>query len=149
MEQGHSWENKLHTHTHTHYVIQGSLVAHLIKNPSANTGDRLQCRRPSFDPWVRKIPWRRKWQPLQHSCLENPMDRGAGGLQSMGSQRVRHDLATKQQQHAYTRIHTHTLLVLFLWKTLRHWQSFTSRSKLDLSREAHNKIHHTVASGCP
>ena len=20
-----------------------------------------QCRRPRFDPWVRKIPWRRKW----------------------------------------------------------------------------------------
>ena len=27
----------------------------------------------------------------QYSCLENPMDRGACGLQSMGSQRVRHD----------------------------------------------------------
>ena len=25
----------------------------------------LQCRRPRFDPWVRKIPWRRKW--LSHS----------------------------------------------------------------------------------
>ena len=24
---------------------------------------RLQCRRPAFDPWVGKIPWRRKWQP--------------------------------------------------------------------------------------
>ena len=23
----------------------------------------LQCRRPGFDPWVRKIPWKRKWQP--------------------------------------------------------------------------------------
>ena len=23
----------------------------------------LQCRRLGFDPWVRKIPWRRKWQP--------------------------------------------------------------------------------------
>ena len=22
----------------------------------------LQCRRPRFDPWVRKIPWRKKWQ---------------------------------------------------------------------------------------
>ena len=25
--------------------------------------------------------------PLQYSCLENPMDRGAGRLQSMGSQK--------------------------------------------------------------
>ena len=23
----------------------------------------LQCRKPRFDPWVRKIPWWRKWQP--------------------------------------------------------------------------------------
>ena len=22
-----------------------------------------QYRRPSFDPWVGKMPWRRKWQP--------------------------------------------------------------------------------------
>ena len=27
----------------------------LIKNP---------CRRPRFDPWVGKIPWRSKWQPI-------------------------------------------------------------------------------------
>ena len=23
----------------------------------------LQCWRPGFSPWVRKVPWRRKWQP--------------------------------------------------------------------------------------
>ena len=23
----------------------------------------LQCRKPRFDPWVQKIPWRREWQP--------------------------------------------------------------------------------------
>ena len=23
-----------------------------------------QCRGPGFDPWVRKIPWRREWQPI-------------------------------------------------------------------------------------
>ena len=23
---------------------------------------------------IRKIPWRREWCPLQHSCLENTMD---------------------------------------------------------------------------
>jgi len=22
-----------------------------------------RCRRPGFDPWLGKIPWRRKWQP--------------------------------------------------------------------------------------
>ena len=37
----------------------------------------LQCRRHRFDPSIRKIPWRRAWQPLQYSRLENSMDRGA------------------------------------------------------------------------
>ena len=23
----------------------------------------LQCGRPGFDPWIGKIPWRRKWHP--------------------------------------------------------------------------------------
>ena len=32
--------------------------------------------------------------PLQYSCLENPMDRGAGGVQSMEWQRVGHDWVT-------------------------------------------------------
>ena len=31
-----------------------------------------------FNPWVKKIPWSRKWQPAPvFSCLENSMDRGA------------------------------------------------------------------------
>ena len=30
-----------------------------VKNPPANAGDK----RLGFDPWVGKIPWRRKWQP--------------------------------------------------------------------------------------
>ena len=29
-----------------------------------------RCRRQGFDPWVGKIPWRRKWQPA-------PVDRGS------------------------------------------------------------------------
>ena len=33
-----------------------------------------KCR---FDPWVRKIPWEGNGNPLQYSCLENPIDRGA------------------------------------------------------------------------
>ena len=36
-----------------------SLVAQLVKNSPANAGNV----RHGFDPWVRKIPQRRKWQP--------------------------------------------------------------------------------------
>ena len=32
--------------------------------------------RCGFDPWIRRIPWSRKCNPNQYSCLENPMDQG-------------------------------------------------------------------------
>ena len=41
------------------------LVALVVKNQLANAGDV----RHMFDPWVRKIPWRRKWQPTPVFCL--------------------------------------------------------------------------------
>ena len=33
--------------------------------------------RRGFDPWVGKIPGGGHGNPLQYSCLENPMERGA------------------------------------------------------------------------
>ena len=32
----------------------------MVENLPANSGDK---RRHQFDAWVRKIPWRRAWQP--------------------------------------------------------------------------------------
>ena len=58
-----------------------------------------RCKRHRFNAWVRKIPWRRKWQPTpvflprESAWTEEP-----GGLQSMESQRAGHNPA-----------HTHTL----------------------------------------
>ena len=40
----------------------------------------LQCRslrRHGFNPCIRKIPWRRAWQPTLVFLPENPMDKGA------------------------------------------------------------------------
>ena len=37
-----------------------------------------QCRKPEFDPWVRRISWRKACNPLHYSCLENPMGWGIG-----------------------------------------------------------------------
>ena len=36
-----------------------------------------QCRRPRFDPGLGRSPGEGNGNPLQDSCLENPMDRGA------------------------------------------------------------------------
>ena len=44
------------------------------KESAFNAGD---IRRLGFDPWVAKIPWGEHGNPLQYSCLENTMDRGA------------------------------------------------------------------------
>ena len=45
-----------------------------------------------------KSPREGKGNPLQYYCLGNLKDRGAGGPKSMGYKRVRHNLATKQEQ---------------------------------------------------
>ena len=46
------------------------------------------------DPWVGKIPWKRKWQPTPEVSPGESWTEEPGGLQSMGPQRVKHDLVT-------------------------------------------------------
>ena len=57
------------------YVKLGaSQVVLVVKNPPANVGD---IRTTSLSPWLERLPGGGHGNPLQHSCLENPMDRGA------------------------------------------------------------------------
>ena len=41
--------------------------------------------------WSGRPPWWGPVNPLQYSCLENPMDREAWPAMSLGLQRIRHD----------------------------------------------------------
>ena len=66
------------------------------KNPSANAGDTGSV------PGSGRCPGEGHGNPLQYSCLENPRDRGAWQATVYGVTRVRHNLATKQQQQKYT-----------------------------------------------
>ena len=50
------------------------LVALVVKNPPANAGD---ARDVGSIPGLGKSPGEGNGNPLQHSCLENPTDRGA------------------------------------------------------------------------
>ena len=60
------------------------------------------CRRYGFNPWVRKIPWRRKWQPSPVFLPgESHGQRSLAGYNPWGRQRVRHDLAIKQPLAKY------------------------------------------------
>ena len=63
-------------------------VALVVKNLSANAGDITDL---SSVLRSERSPGEGHSNPLQYSCLENPMDRGVGGLQSIGSHRVGHD----------------------------------------------------------
>ena len=60
----------------------------MVKNPPANPGD---IRDPGSIPGSGKVPGGGYDNPLQYSCLENPVDREPGRLQSVGSCRVGRD----------------------------------------------------------
>ena len=63
-----------------------SQVVQWVKNPPAM--QEAQVR----DPWIRKTPWRRAWQPTPIFLpRESPWTEEPGELQSTGSQRVKYD----------------------------------------------------------
>ena len=49
-------------------------MALVVKNPPANEGE---IKDPGFIPGLGRSPGGGQGNPLQYSCLENPMDRGA------------------------------------------------------------------------
>ena len=60
----------------------------MVKNPPANAGD---VRDVGLIPGLGRSPGKGHGNSLQYSCLGNVMDRGAGGLRFIGSQKVGHD----------------------------------------------------------
>ena len=66
-----------------------------------------QCRRHErcgFDPWVRKILWRRAWQnPLQYSYLENP--HGQRSLEGYSPWGCKESDTTERLRTAQYRLH--------------------------------------------
>ena len=60
----------------------------VVKNPPAK----------QFDPWVGKIPWRRKWTPTPVFLPgKSHGQRSLVGYSPWGHKRVRNNLVTKQQ----------------------------------------------------
>ena len=73
-----------------------SLVVLVVKNPPANAGDAKDM--DFFFPGSERSPGERKWQSTPVFLLGNPMDRGAWQATVHRVVKVRHDIATKQQQ---------------------------------------------------
>ena len=70
-------------------LIQGFLCRSAGKESACNAGDLGSI------PGSGRSPGEGNGNPLQYSCLENPMDRGAWQATVHGFTRVRHNLATK------------------------------------------------------
>jgi len=74
--------------------------ARLMYLPRWLSGKESACqsrrhRRCRFNPWVRKIPWRRKWQPTPVFLPgKSHRQRSLTGYSPWGHRRARRDLAT-------------------------------------------------------
>ena len=80
------------TQIHVHWVSDAIQPSHSLSSPSLPAFNLSQHQ--GLFRWVSSSYREGNDNPLQYSCLENPMDGGACGLQSMGSLRVGHDWTT-------------------------------------------------------
>ena len=80
-------------------------VYRLFPSGASGKESACQCRRHKrrrFDPWVRKILCRKKWQPTPVFLSGKiPRTEKPGGLQSMGLQKESH--TTEATEHALGR----------------------------------------------
>ena len=90
------------------YIIRTSYQRPLCRDsgfPSGASGKESICqwrrhKRHGFNPWIRKIPWRREWQPTP-ILLPGEWTEELGRLQLIGSQRVGHDWSSLVHTYAY------------------------------------------------
>ena len=88
----------------------------------------LQCRRCRSDPWVRKIPGRRKWQPT--SVFSPGKSHGERSLEGYGPRRhkrVGYHWVTKQQQQS-TLSSLEPLDWREEWACITHWLAIAAES---------------------
>ena len=109
--------------------MRASLVAQLVKNLPANAGD---TRDPGLIPGLGRFPGERNGNPLQYSCLEDPMDRGA-----MGSQRVRHDWVCSHR-------HEYAVEVLNRFKALDLLKSIPEEQWMEVHNTAQGAANKSI-----
>ena len=78
------------------FFFSGRKVCGILGLPGGSDSKESACNAgdPGLIPGSGRPPGEGKGYPLQYSCLENPMDRGAWRLQSAGLHRVGRDWAT-------------------------------------------------------
>ena len=97
-----------------------------------------RCKRHSFDPWVEKIPWSRKWQPTPVFSPGEPHGQGSlEGYSPWGSQ--------QSTEHARTHTHTHQLFEMQWLDFLPIPESHTEQEAL---RSPHSLFLGLVPAQC-
>jgi len=74
-------------------MLEGFPHSTVSKESACNAGD------PGLVPGSGRSPGEGNGNPLQYSCLKNPMDRGAWQATVRGVARVGHDLANKERSN--------------------------------------------------
>ena len=95
----------------THFSIWAVLVAYMVKNPPANAGDLGSV------PWSRRSPGEGNGYPLQHSCLESPMDRGDWRAIVHGNHKES-DMTKRLSRHFSVYLNLYSILTIH-WNLLR------------------------------
>ena len=81
--------------------------------PRSSVGKESACKAedPGSSPVSGKSPGEGNGNPLQYSCLENPMDRGAWEAPDHGVSGVRHNLVTKPPPRSELLVKMHYCLL--------------------------------------
>ena len=123
----------------------------------------LQCRKTRFDPWIGKIPWIREWQPNPVFLPgESPWTEEPGGLQSIGSQRVRHKWATntftfkmsksfrlynkilQKTQADFKKMNGHPMYCLFSGLPQQYWRTINTTKKPFYRKNNHTQYFSVI-----
>ena len=92
-----------------------------------------QCRRHRFDPWVGKIPWRKKWQSTPVFLPGKSYgQRSLVSYSPWGWKRARYDLATKKQSFDYTHLKHNSSLIQMINKKMKRYSSLLTIREIQI-----------------
>ena len=126
VSMGRKWMSYWNCISHNSVLEKAKLQGKRVGSPGGSVAKDSACQSRRLgtcvlDPWVRKIPWRRKWQPTRAFLPGESHGRGAW-LASVS--RVRHSWAPEQQVHLGKR----TGLPRVRCKE-KHWPELGSKDK--------------------
>ena len=117
------------------YIVLGLPGGTSGKEPACQLRGHKRC---GFDPWVRKIPWKRAWQPTP--VLLPGESHGQGSLAGYSLQGCKELDTTGVTQHAYT--HTVNSRYVLLVKKKKFLRSVVLKSSMNFLVISYTEYFH-------